>query len=96
MCVILISKIAAQEELTKLIFQHQVLAHMRGRMRREVEYARGRVEGNWDKTDNPISEEMENVEVLVQEMKRVGMLKQTREGLKRALGVNAHSQKSRL
>jgi hypothetical protein len=58
---------------------------MKARIRAEVEFVKSQVEGNSDKMENPLSEEIMNVEALGFEMKRISLLKQTRDYLERGL-----------
>ena len=57
------------------------LIFMKGRIKQEVTFNKNRINGNKNKMENALSEEVQNIEMLSHDMKRIMFLKATRDGL---------------
>ena len=58
-----------------------ILRHMRERVKKEVMISKACINGDQNKTHNSLAQELENIEFLMHEMKRILFLKETRDGL---------------
>lgn len=58
-----------------------ILKHMRERVKKEVFVSKASINGDQNKTHNSLVQEIENIDLLMHEMKRIIFLKETRDNL---------------